>query len=284
MIHIPKSNDASIKISNKRDIVGIKECFVIMPITDKPPYEEGHFKIVYEHLIKPACSLAGFVPIRSDDIKNTNFIVKDILKRLLVSPMAICDLSGQNPNVLFELGIRQSFNKPVTLIKDLITPRIFDIDGLRCLDYNENLRVDQINISVNLIAETLKNTYESQDNKENSLIHSLSIEPAKLLNDQVLSNDTTVLLQSINNLKDQFDSFKYGLLQNSLVGIGLAGIPMRELTTEEMKLLSLPVQYTLDGGHVSWILAQDGRIQRKIDYPENKKSEIMKITDCNDQE
>lgn len=93
-----------------------------------------------------------------------------------------------------------------------------------------------------------------------------------------------MLLQSINNLKDQFDSFKYGLLQNSLVGMGLAGIPMRELTTEEMKLLSLPVQYTLDGGHVSWILAQDGRIQRKIDYPENKKSEIMKITDCNDQE
>ena len=53
---------------------------MIMPITDKSPYEDGHFKVVYDHLIKPACSLAGFVPIRSDDIKNTNFIVKDILR------------------------------------------------------------------------------------------------------------------------------------------------------------------------------------------------------------
>ncbi|WP_269849509.1 ParB N-terminal domain-containing protein [Methanosarcina horonobensis] len=138
------------------DTDSIKECFVIMPITDRSPYEEGHFKIVYDHLIKPACALAGFAPIRSDEIKNTNFIVKDILTRLLNSPMAICDLSGQNPNVLFELGIRQSFNKPVTIIKDLITPRIFDIDGLRCLDYNESLRVDQINSSIKLIADTLK--------------------------------------------------------------------------------------------------------------------------------
>ena len=66
--------------------------------------------------------------------------------------------------------------------------------------------------------------------------------------------------------------------------MGLAGIPIRELTTKEMKLLSIPVQYTLDGGHVSWIVAKDGRIHRKIDYPDSKKSEIVIKTDCTDQE
>lgn len=251
-----------------------------MPITDRSPYEDGHFKIVYDHLIKPACLLAGFTPIRSDEIKNTNFIVKDILKRLLNSPMAICDLSGQNPNVLFELGIRQSFNKPVTIIKDLITPRIFDIDGLRCLDYNENLRVDQINSSVNLIADTLKNTYESRKNQENSLIHSLSIKPAKLLNDQILSNDTTVLLQSINSLKDQFDSFKYELIKQH----SLTGITIIESTSDELNSQSIPVQRTLDGGHIKWFKTLDGSLYRTVVYPDSKNSAIATKRDCNDQE
>ncbi|AKB32418.1 hypothetical protein MSSIH_1728 [Methanosarcina siciliae HI350] len=119
--------------------------------------------------------------------------------------MAICDLSGQNPNVLFELGIRQAFNKPVTIIKDLATQRIFDIDGLRCIDYDEKLRVDNISIAINIIAETLKNTYGSE---ENSLIESLSITPAKTPTERVLSDDTSIILESIKDIKDQLNSVK----------------------------------------------------------------------------
>lgn len=33
----------------------IKTCFVIMPTSDHPDYAPGHFKRVYEYIIKPAC-------------------------------------------------------------------------------------------------------------------------------------------------------------------------------------------------------------------------------------
>jgi len=242
-----------------------KECFVIMPITDRDPYDPGHFQIVYEHLIKPACLKAGFSPIRADDVKNTNFIVKDILTRLLNSPMAICDLSGQNPNVLFELGIRQAFNKPVTLIKDAITPRIFDIDGLRCLDYYESLRIDLITPSIDSIAEMLKNTYESNENLENSLIHSLSIKPASLLNEQRLTSDTTVLLQSINSLKDQVELIKNTIGRHPALQ-GKA--TLTELTADEMVILDIPRQKTLDGGSTHWFRSSDGYLYRTVLHPE----------------
>ena len=42
-------------------------CFVIMPISDVPGYDQGHFARVYEYLIKPAIIQAGYEPIRSDD-------------------------------------------------------------------------------------------------------------------------------------------------------------------------------------------------------------------------
>lgn len=112
-----------------------KECFVIMPIADQDGYEPDHFKLVYEDIIKIACNDAGFKPIRADDVKQTNLIHKDILQKILETPIAICDLSSNNPNVLFELGIRQAFDKPVVLIKDKITKSIFDLSPLRYTEY-----------------------------------------------------------------------------------------------------------------------------------------------------
>ncbi|MGN6898239.1 hypothetical protein ACTHT1_12455, partial [Neisseria sp. P0015.S002] len=81
--------------------------------------------------ISPACEKSGFRACRADDVKATNLIQLDILKKLIEAPIAICDLSTRNPNVLFELGIRQAFDKPVVLIQEIGTPPIFDITGLR---------------------------------------------------------------------------------------------------------------------------------------------------------
>ena len=95
-----------------------KKCFVIMPISDAEGYDKGHFTRVYEHLIKPAVIEAGFEPVRADDTSKANFIVMDILQQILACDMAICDLSSRNPNVFYELGVRQSFNKRTVLICD----------------------------------------------------------------------------------------------------------------------------------------------------------------------
>ncbi len=70
-----------------------KKCFVIMPISDSDGYPEGHFRRVYEHLIKPACNDANFIPIRADDITKTNYIVINILRNLVNCEMCVCDIS-----------------------------------------------------------------------------------------------------------------------------------------------------------------------------------------------
>lgn len=133
-----------------------KKCFVIMPISDSDNYPSGHFGRVYEFIIKPACIKAGFKPVRADEILTTNYIALDIIKHIISSEMAICDLSGRNPNVLYELGVRQAFNLPVTLIKDTGTPRIFDIQGFRDVEYDENLRIDTVQGEIDAICEVLK--------------------------------------------------------------------------------------------------------------------------------
>ena len=181
-----------------------KTCFVIMPISNTEGYEQGHFRRVFEFLIKPACKKAGFDnPVLASDVNNTNIIILDILKKLVTVDMTICDLSTRNPNVMYELGIRQAFNLPVTLIKDQKTLRVFDISSLRDIEYDESLRIDTIDPKVNEIAENIKNTYEKKDPSINSLIELLGIPPATLNTSNAVSHDTSLLLNSISNLNGQ---------------------------------------------------------------------------------
>ena len=67
-----------------------KTCFIIMPIADMDGYDSGHFDRVYEHLIKPACENSGHKAIRADDIASSNYIIIDILHKILDSDMVLC--------------------------------------------------------------------------------------------------------------------------------------------------------------------------------------------------
>lgn len=159
-----------------------QECFVIMPISDQPNYDPGHFGRVYEDIFRPACVAAGYEPKRADDVKQSNLIHLDILKRVVNSPMAICDLSGRNPNVLFELGLRQAFDKPTILVKDADTPDIFDIAPIRYTTYHRELRYREVLFDQKAITQAILATRDESGKPDNvnSLIRLLELSgPAK---------------------------------------------------------------------------------------------------------
>ena len=119
------------------------DCFVIMPIGDKEmtPEKYQHFKEVYEKLIKPsvedvAKSLSLEIEcFRADDIKRSGSIMKKVLQDLLDRVIVIADLSGQNPNVFYELGVRHTFFKRSILISDTPGNNPFDVHGYRTIPY-----------------------------------------------------------------------------------------------------------------------------------------------------
>lgn len=199
-----------------------KECFIIMPIADQAGYDEGHFKLVYEDIIKIACEKAGFKPIRADDVKQTNLIHKDILQKILETPMAICDMSSNNPNVLFELGIRQAFDKPVVLIKDTITKSIFDISPLRYTEYISTHKYRDVLISQDLIKDALLSTEKAVNDNEgiNSLINLLSLPSAAELKTRSEIKDKTginyMLLQQMSDMQNAVQSLANNISSNQL--------------------------------------------------------------------
>lgn len=195
-------------MSKTKDEQQAKSCFIIMPISDSDDYETGHFKRVYEHIIKPACKASGYEAVRADDVAQSNYIIIDILRKILDSDLVICDISNQNPNVLYELGIRQAFNLPTVIIKDLKTQNIFDIQGLRYTEYNHTLRVDSVGQDIEKLRNTIIETDKLSDKDVNSIIKLLGIKPAESPQKTEISTDTSMILSAINDISSRLTTIE----------------------------------------------------------------------------
>ncbi|WP_313625761.1 hypothetical protein [Kosakonia sp.] len=196
-------------------------CFVIMPIADMQGYESRHFDRVYNHIIKPSCNLAGFNPIRADDVTSSNFIVLDILRKIIECDIAICDLSGRNPNVMYELGLRQAFNKKTVLIKDEKTTSPFDVQAFRYFEYDSSLRIDNAQLNVQSISSALNSTYGADSNDINSIVQLLRIQPAQVGEKTVLSQENSLLFKAIKELEQKLNPPKQSMnnVNSSLISV-----------------------------------------------------------------
>lgn len=187
--------DRSVEVATATPSDSKPECFVIMPISDPEGYEKGHFLHIFRDVFSPACKAAGYRAVRADEVKETNLIHLDVLQRLINSPMVLCDLSSRNPNVLFELGLRQAFDKPVVLVQETDTPRIFDISPLRVTEYRRariyhEVIEDQLKIAGAITATTRNDI--SKDGV-NSIVKLLALTNAAALPEMQEANRNPIL-------------------------------------------------------------------------------------------
>ena len=77
--------------------------FVVMPYGTK---EDVNFDRVYAEYIRPALAGAGFDVFRADEETLPGDIRSDMFQELLIADLVVADLSIDNPNVWYELGVR----------------------------------------------------------------------------------------------------------------------------------------------------------------------------------
>jgi len=125
--------------SEPRDMT---KCFIIMPI--KKGFDE-----VYKHVIKPMLDELGIKAIRADEIYSQNPIIEDIWNQIQSAGWIVADLTGKNPNVLYELGLAHGIDRDVILLTQDIDDIPFDLQHWRCIEYKQNIEGGQ-NLKENL--------------------------------------------------------------------------------------------------------------------------------------
>ena len=116
-------------------------CFVLMPFGRKTDASgrTTDFDAVYRQIIAPAVQDAGLDPLRADEERAGGTIHKPMFERLMLCPYAVADITGANPNVYYELGIRHAMRPRATVILFAAgTTLPFDIALLRGVAYATN--------------------------------------------------------------------------------------------------------------------------------------------------
>lgn len=110
-------------------------CFVIMPFsktTDE--HTEDYWTKHFESFLKPLIEENPNLEARRSKAMRGD-ILREIITDLVVSPVVVADLTDNNPNVYWELGVRQSFKHGTVTIADEATELPFDIDKKGTLRY-----------------------------------------------------------------------------------------------------------------------------------------------------
>jgi hypothetical protein len=146
-------------MSNKNN-----NCFAIMPFQD--------FDNQWELAFKPAIQEAGLEPLRADEKSlGTNAIVKDITNSIFNARMIIADVSGRNPNVLYELGLAHAAKKPVVILVQDEQDVPFDLKHIRHLKYSDR-KLPQLKPA---LIERIRSTMAMDENSQPDFFPELKI-------------------------------------------------------------------------------------------------------------
>lgn len=156
-------------------------CFIAMPMSVRSEYFEkygdsNHWEHIMESLFVPSLKEAGFEPIRPSAI-GSDIIHQSIFENINNADLVLVDLSTQNPNVFFELGLRIALNKPVVLIVDSREDIPFDINIINIHQYSDNINYYQIEEERSSLAEHIKSSWR-KDSENNAFwkIFDISLE------------------------------------------------------------------------------------------------------------
>ncbi|MBU6251506.1 MAG: DUF4071 domain-containing protein, partial [Cyanobacteria bacterium REEB417] len=153
--------------------------FVVMPFGTKSTADGNqiHFNVVHDKLIRPALSLAGLKAFRADDEQRAGDIRSDMFQELLLADLVLADISIDNPNVWYELGVRHALrSRGVVLISGGQTPKAFDIYTDRKLAYGLRDGVpdpDQLEKDLERLVTMLTSTMESWRGRTVSPVYTL---------------------------------------------------------------------------------------------------------------
>ncbi len=174
--------------------------FVIMPI-------HSDFDMTYGLIIE-VCQELGIQAKRDDDISQQDFIMSNILGGIAKSEIVIVDITGNNPNVFYELGIAHSLRARHSVIiitqDDDLSQSPFDIRHWSIIQYDNNkalfkaLLKDKIICSRNIIDnDEFLYRLLSGYTFESSIIQDFLI-TAKIMGTQNLNLACCILTETVN--------------------------------------------------------------------------------------
>lgn len=222
----------------------MKKCFFISPIGgDKSLIRKRSDKLLT--IIQSVVRLYGYELIRGDSYGKPGNITTQIISLLIESELSIVDLSEENANVFYELGIRHSTGKIVIPIIEKGKEIPFDLGQERTIFYElgDETKIEDFKINLNrVVANSIKFPTESH-NPVSRLDDFISLKSVPITNEHRLIrviNKITKLYRLLGPM-DNPSSLELGK-QSTQMLMNIAPKILEELDGQLSKLLNGTVE------------------------------------------
>jgi len=135
-----------------------------------PVGDSGHVKVRIDFdeidrlLIRPALDKLRIHGETATAVVVAGNIREDMFNRLITADLVIADLSVHNPNVFYELGVRQAFRDKYTfLIRSDLSEYPFDLKTDRYFEYNLIELADRPDVVIRRLVDALRATISSYE-------------------------------------------------------------------------------------------------------------------------
>lgn len=122
-------------------------CFVMMPFSHD-------FDDIYNAVVR-GLHRARCMALRSDETELPGMISEQILKSIRAARFCLADISGGNPNVMYELGVAHALEKTTILMsRDPQDAIPIDVRNFRRIEYVPT-KLDSLQIEIERVARTI---------------------------------------------------------------------------------------------------------------------------------
>jgi hypothetical protein len=123
---------------SKSKPISEQKCFIVTPIGEKDSPIRRATDGLIQAVIKPVMEELGFNKDNvqaSHEMKNPGSITQQVINRLLNDDLVIANLTGHNPNVIYEIAVRHAAAQSIVFIAEEGTDRFFDTYDERTMYY-----------------------------------------------------------------------------------------------------------------------------------------------------
>ena len=141
-----------------------KRCFVITPIGDPASAIHRSAMGLIESVIRPVFETRGYDVKAAHEISDPGSINDQIINRLLEDDFAVANLTGLNPNVMYELAVRHAIKKPLICLAEHGTVLPFDLKDERTIFYQNDMRgVEEVRPRLESMINAIDNEWKADN-------------------------------------------------------------------------------------------------------------------------
>lgn len=196
------------KTSTAANGSGSKKCFIVTPLgavgSETRKKAEGVIDSVLRPVLEKDFKYEVIVPHEIDQLGS---ITQQIIIHLLNDELVIANLTGLNPNVMYELAVRHAARKAVVCIAEEGTVLPFDIAAERIAFYDDKMA------GVNILKKKLAGAIESaeQDQEHDNPIYraKMGFEMQKVVVEKATSTEDYMfkMIEEMQSMLRRMDAF-----------------------------------------------------------------------------